>query len=124
MIGLFFQSAVCKYGGLQTGQTAIRKNPPIGSGCLDLTNSLLGKPGFILRFINENDRLGRTIPFTGAALDTNIDVDVRLCLSVRDGIALTSNHTGTTQGAFIRNNIRHGFAPNTTDKKGLDQLPA
>jgi hypothetical protein len=70
-----------------------------------------------ISFIHKNDRLRRTILLTGTALDADIDINMGLRFPFSDGIALTADHTGTTQDTFVGNKIRHTSLSVNTDKK-------
>jgi hypothetical protein len=54
------------------------------------------QPGFISGIFQENDGLRWTVPFTGSALNADIDINMRLRLSFGDGKTLAAHRTSAT----------------------------
>ncbi len=63
---------------------------------------------FLFRIIfNKNNRLHRAILLAGSTFNADRDVNMRLCFSFCDGIALATCYTGATLNTGISNNIWH-----------------
>jgi hypothetical protein len=82
---------------------------PDKSGSRCLIDRSRESPCIQLALIHPDDRLGWTVALAGAALHTQADIDVGLCIPFCDGIALTSGGTGAAQNAKICYLVRHGI---------------